>query len=50
MELLDTVRVHLRNFCEQDINDMYEFCSQPEMEMVGWRKHKNINETGKVLQ
>lgn len=50
MELLDTSRVQLRNFCQQDLNDMYEFCSQPEIEMVGWKTHKNIDETKKVLE
>lgn len=50
MDLLDTARVHLRNFCQQDINDMYEFCRQPDIEMVGWSAHKNIEETKKVLE
>ena len=50
MELLNTARVRLRNFCQQDINDMYEFCSQPEIEMVGWGAHKNIEETKNVLE
>lgn len=43
-------KVYLRNFCRQDINDMYEFCSQSEIEMVGWSAHKNIEETKKVLK
>lgn len=50
MELLDTDRVHLRNFCQQDIDDMYEFCSQPEIETVGWSAHKSTDETKKVLE
>lgn len=50
MKVLDTNRIYLRNFCQQDINDMYEFCSQPEIEMVGWGVHKNIEETKKVLE
>lgn len=45
MKELDTARVHLRNFQQQDIDDMYEFCSQPEIEMVGWSAHKNVEET-----
>lgn len=50
MELSDTVRVYLRNFCQQDLDDMYEFCSQPEIETVGWSAHKSIDETKKVLE
>lgn len=50
MNVLDTTRVCLRNFCRQDLNDMHEFCSQTEIEMVGWRVHKNIEETKKVLE
>lgn len=50
MKVLDTARTRLRNFYKQDINDMYEFCSQPEIEMVGWSAHKNIEETKKVLE
>lgn len=47
--VLETERICLRNFCQQDINDMYEFCRQPEIETVGWAAHKNIEETKKVL-
>ena len=50
MKVLYTDRIRLRNFCRQDINDMYEFCSQSEIEMVGWSAHKNIEETKKVLE
>ena len=50
MKELDTARVHLRNFQQQDIDDMYEFCSQPEIEMVGWSAHKNVEETKKFLE
>ena len=50
MELLNTARVYLRNFGQEDINDMYEFCSQPEIEMVGWAAHKNMEETKQVLE
>ena len=49
MELRDTFRVHLRNFCQQDLDDMYEFCSQPEIETVGWKAHKSVDVTKKVL-
>ena len=50
MEVLDTARVRLRNFCQEDLEDMYEFCSQPEIEKVGWRAHQNIEETRNVLE
>ena len=50
MEVLNTDRIYLRNFCKEDINDMHEFCSQSEIEMVGWSAHKNIEETEKVLE
>jgi len=50
MELFDTVRVYLRNFCQQDLYDMNEFCSQPQIETVGWRAHKSLDETKKVLE
>ena len=49
MELCDTVRIQLRNFCQQDLEDMYEFCSQPEIETVGWTAHKSVDVTKKVL-
>lgn len=50
MALLDAGRVYLRNFCREDIHDMYEFCSQPEIEMVGWSAHENMDQTRKVLE
>lgn len=50
MEVFDTARVRLRNFCQQDLDDVHIFCSQPEIETVGWRAHKSIEETGKVLE
>lgn len=50
MKVLNTDRIYLRNFCKEDINDMHEFCSQSEIEMVGWSAHKNIEETEKVLE
>ncbi|MDE7171755.1 MAG: GNAT family N-acetyltransferase [Oscillospiraceae bacterium] len=50
MASLDADRIFLRNFRQEDIHDMYEFCSQPEIEMVGWSAHKNVDQTSKVLE
>ena len=52
MKVLYTDRIRLRNFCRQDINDMYEFCSQSEIEMVGWSAHRieEIINEGKIIR
>ena len=50
MKTLETPRIYLRPFRPEDAADMYEFCSQPEIEMVGWYAHKDIGETKKLLE
>ena len=50
MGVFDTERIRLRNFSRQDLDDVYTFCSQPEIETVGWRAHKSIEETRKILE
>lgn len=47
--MIETERLLLRAFKATDLNDMNEFCSQPQIETVGWSAHKSIAETEKVL-
>ncbi|WP_124067143.1 GNAT family protein [Clostridium sp. E02] len=45
-----TSRLELRPFTEQDINDVFEYCSQEGVgEMAGWHVHKSVVETKKIL-
>lgn len=45
-----TSRLQLRPFTEQDIDDVFEYCSQEGVgEMAGWSIHKSIVQTKKIL-
>ncbi|MFT4106585.1 MAG: GNAT family protein [Lacrimispora sp.] len=45
-----TSRLQLRPFTEQDINDVFEYCSQEGIgEMAGWSVHESAVQTQKVL-
>lgn len=47
---LNTIRLTLRPFKEDDIYDFYEYAKVEGVgEMAGWSHHKNISESGKIL-
>lgn len=48
---LETNRLILREFCEDDIYDFFEYASIPGVgEMAGWPHHKSIETSQKILQ
>lgn len=48
---LETDRTMLPNFEDKDLEDFYEYCSQKGIgEMAGWKHHKNILISKKVLE
>lgn len=50
MFFLETKRVILRNFTEDDLNDIFSYASVPDVgELAGWNHHKNIEESRTVL-
>ena len=45
-----TSRLQLRPFTEQDLKDVFEYCSQKGVgEMAGWSVHESIEQTEKIL-
>ena len=50
MARLETERTVLRPFRPNDLPDVFAFCSQPEIESVGWDRHQNVAETKAVLE
>lgn len=45
-----TERLQLRYFVEQDLNDVFEYCSQDGIgEMAGWPKHESIEQTAEII-
>ncbi|MDO5518246.1 MAG: GNAT family N-acetyltransferase, partial [Clostridium sp.] len=45
-----TDRIVLRNFEADDLNDLYEYCSQDDVgEMAGWMKHTSVSYSRRVL-
>ena len=50
MIFLETERVILRNFTEDDLDDIFLYASVPDVgEMAGWNHHENIEESRTVL-
>lgn len=48
---LETKRLLLRPFLENDLYDLYEYAKEPGVgELAGWKHHENILETKKVLE
>lgn len=48
---LETDRLILRAFCEDDLSDFYEYASVPGIgEMAGWPHHENIETSKRILQ
>ncbi len=48
---LETLRTVLRPFEEKDLEDIFEYCSQPGVgESAGWRHHESIEESRKALE
>lgn len=48
---METKRTIIREFKNSDLNDMFEYCSQNEVGInAGWSKHKDIEETRKILE
>lgn len=47
---IETNRLLLRNFVEEDKDDVFRYCSQRGIgEMAGWPRHETIEDTKKVL-
>ncbi|MDD6772312.1 GNAT family N-acetyltransferase, partial [Inconstantimicrobium porci] len=48
--MIETERVILRRFKEEDIKDLNEYCSQEGVgEMAGWKHHKSMLESKSIL-
>lgn len=48
---LETKRTWLRPFCADDLDDLHEYTSQPEVgEPAGWKPHTSINESLHTLK
>lgn len=49
-EVIESKRLILRGWKEEDINDMFEYTSVKGVgEMAGWKHHETIEETHKIL-
>ncbi len=49
-KFVETKRIILRKFSEEDLNDLYEYASVSGVgEMAGWPTHKSIEESKTVL-
>ena len=49
-KVLETDRLILRAFEEDDLDDFYEYASVPGVgEMAGWKHHENKEESKKIL-
>ena len=47
---IETERLLLRNFTTEDLDDVFEYCSQKDIgEMAGWSVHKSKDDTVKML-
>lgn len=47
---IETERLILRPWRESDLNDLYEYASVPGVgEMAGWRHHKSVEESHRIL-
>lgn len=48
--IIETKRLCLRNFTAEDIDDVFEYCSQEGVgEMAGWRAHASKDDTAFAL-
>lgn len=48
---LETARLLLRPFCEDDLSDFYEYASVPGVgEMAGWPHHESIETSKRILK
>ncbi len=48
---IETDRLILRAFCDDDLSDFYEYASVPGVgEMAGWPHHENIETSKRILQ
>lgn len=48
---IETDRIILRNFKEEDLQDLYEYCREEGVgEAAGWSHHKSLQETEKILK
>ncbi len=51
MKTLETQRLILRGFTEDDVDDAYEYCIDPEVgPAAGWAPHKNKAETMTIIR
>lgn len=50
-KVIETERLILRAFCENDLQDFYEYASVDGVgEMAGWAHHESIEESKKILE
>lgn len=50
MKFLETERIELRNFQEQDLEDIYRYAKEEGVgERAGWLPHQNIEESRAIL-
>ncbi|MGF7144559.1 putative acetyltransferase [Anaerotaenia torta] len=50
MKTLETQRLLLRTFCEEDLDDFYEYAKSPKVgPNAGWPPHNNKEESRKIL-
>lgn len=48
---IETNRLLLRSFTEEDRNDVFEYCSQEDVgEKAGWPAHKSADDTAQALE
>ena len=50
MKPIETERTCLRRFCPDDLAAVHAFCSQPEIEAVGFAVHKTTEDSEKQLE
>jgi ribosomal-protein-alanine N-acetyltransferase len=51
MKTLVTERLILRKFCEDDLNDFFEYCRNPNVgPNAGWKPHGSIEESLAILK
>lgn len=51
MNTLKGDRIVLRNWKENDYNDLFEYASLPDIgPVVGWQPHKDINESKEIIK
>ncbi|PKM95626.1 MAG: GNAT family N-acetyltransferase [Firmicutes bacterium HGW-Firmicutes-1] len=51
MSILETERLILRRFVQEDLEDFYEYCKNPSVgPNAGWKPHNNKEESAQILE